>query len=491
MSYKRIAAIIAVLTILTSGTLFGIGIKMTIDSLPQSISLEHHTENEIIAKAKELNIDFSTKDAFEESYNISEDGYVAGKLTNDTQQASLNILNLYRYVAGLPYDIQLKEEYIEAAQTGALLNAAVDEMTHHPNKPEGMSDEMYEIGHNACANSNLAQNHGSLPHAMVNGWMDDSNERNIPKMGHRRWVLNPNMQYTGFGSVGAYGTMYASDNTKNIEITNDYVAWPAENTPVEMFSGSVFTFTLNKEYDEPHDTDVKITVTSKTQNKTWHIDNTCELPFYVNNENYCMPKCIIFKVDDFTQPDEIDIHITGITKNGKDAPINHHIHLFSVTELSTPNTTILLQPGHGADFNITAKTLFATEQPQLKWESEDKNITDIYYYPHSEKLGFYGKTKGRTTLKVSATGAEIQFNVIVDESEFYSGDANNDNIVDITDVTAIRKYITQNDIITDYLADVNNDDTVNLLDATLIQQHLVNEKTDTDIGKSRISYFTR
>ena len=149
MSHKRIATIIAVLTILTGGTLFGIGIKMTIDSLPQPVSLEHHTENEIIAKAKELNIDFSTKDAFEENYNISEDGYVAGRLTNDTQQASLNILNLYRYVAGLPYDIQLKEEYIEAAQTGALLNAAIDEMTHYPNKPEGMSDEMYEIGHNA------------------------------------------------------------------------------------------------------------------------------------------------------------------------------------------------------------------------------------------------------------------------------------------------------------------------------------------------------
>ena len=89
------------------------------------------------------------------------------------------------------------------------------------------------------------------------------------------------------------------------------------------------------------------------------------------------------------------------------------------------------------------------------------------------------------------TGAEIQFNVVIDESEFYSGDANNDNIVDITDVTAIRKHITQNDMITDYLADVNNDDTVNLLDATLIQQHLVNTKTDTDVGKSRISYFTR
>ena len=68
--------------------------------------------------------------------------------------------------------------------------------------------------------------------------MNDGDDYNIDRVGHRRWILNPPMEKTGFGWVygshGTYAAMYAFDNW--YEPTDYYgVVWPAQNMPVEFF----------------------------------------------------------------------------------------------------------------------------------------------------------------------------------------------------------------------------------------------------------------
>ena len=490
----KIARVIMITSILCSIILSIIAIDASTDVFKQQITIEHHTKEEIIAKAKELNIDFSFPDKLDEDYSLDKDNYKIGKLSNETQQAACDTLNFYRYVAGLPYDVELDEEYIEAAQTGALVNAAIDEMTHFPDKPENMDNEMYNLGYDACSHSNLAWNHGSLQKSMVNGWMDDSNKRNIALVGHRRWVLNPKMQYTGFGSVGAYTTMYAFDSSKNVKFTGDYVAWPAENTPIEMFKGSVFSVTLGTKYDMPDVEKVEVTMTSSTLNKTWTINNKNEdVSFYVNNDCYCMPKCIIFKTDDFNKEDNIHIRIDGITIKGVNAPIEYDINLFSMSTLTTPNNTIMIRPYYAADLDITSNSLLSKENPRIKYDVLDTSITNIYYFPHSEKIGFYGEQEGRTVVTASIPGQQIDFDIIVKDCLFYSGDADGDDTVDITDATVIQRVAADIPVAVyaDYLADVNKDNSVTILDATIIQRHLAGIPTDTDVEQSRESFFTR
>lgn len=409
---KKLAVFIAITTFIISATLFSIAIKITIENTRTPIPIEHHTQDEIIQKAKKLNIDFSLPDAHEKDYDI--ENRVMGKVSAKTEQASLNLLNFYRYVAGLPDDVELREDYVVSAQAGALVNAANDKMTHHPDEPENINHELYEVGKKACSESNLAWNHGSLLYSMVNGWMDDSNKSNIEVMGHRRWVLSPYMKYTGFGSVGAYTTMYALDNNRKTTISDEYIAWPAANTPVEMFKGSVFTVTLGENFDEPQLDNVEITLTSKSQDKTWTINkDNKDVSFYISNDNYCMPKCIIFKVTDFNNEDDIHIEITGITKNKKETPIEYDVHLFSVSKLQTNHPTIKIQQNHIADVDIIASSLFSSKEPPIKWESADSEISDIYYCPDIDELKFYGVEKGHTTIKASIPGAEQIFDITV------------------------------------------------------------------------------
>ena len=58
----------------------------------------------------------------------------------------------------------------------------------------------------------------------------DDGEENLSVLGHRRWLLNPNMAYTGFGlamdEAGmSYITMYAHDLQADPGDWQ-YIAWP-------------------------------------------------------------------------------------------------------------------------------------------------------------------------------------------------------------------------------------------------------------------------
>ena len=300
-------------------------------------------------------------------------------------------------------------------------------------------------------------------------------------VGHRRWVLNPAMQYTGFGSVNRTCAMYSIDESRAGHFTGDYVAWPAPNTPLEMFSGSVFSVTPGSDYDTPSADSVSVTLSSETLQKSWTVnkDNPAQ-GFYVNNDWYANPKCIIFKVADFNAEDTIRITIDGITKNGKAAPIDYTVDLFNVSEISSAHRYVILRPQRNiVDPKITATSLLDSA-PTVTWSSTDANIAD--YYPG---YGLFSYQEGEATVTASAGGSSVEIPIVSSLSPVLLGDADRDNEVAIYDTTIIQRKIVNMDVkrFSSVTADVDGDGETTVYDATFVQRWLANINTRYPIGE--------
>jgi hypothetical protein len=59
-------------------------------------------------------------------------------------QDALDMLNFYRFLAGLPDDVDLKDEYTDLVQYGSVLNAAHGSIGHRQSKPSDMPDGFYQ-----------------------------------------------------------------------------------------------------------------------------------------------------------------------------------------------------------------------------------------------------------------------------------------------------------------------------------------------------------
>ena len=458
-----------------------ISLAAPVSAAESDYGLRYPTKDEIIAKAEEMQIDFSAAEDFSEPYSVEGPDYAPGKLTAQTQQQMLDALNFYRYVAGLPSDVQLDDSYGEMAQASALVNAVNRTLSHFPQQPEDMDDALYQLGYNGSGRSNIAWNQKNLKRAMVQGWMDDSNTSNLPMAGHRRWILNPPMQYTGFGVAERYYAMYAFDRSRQGRFTGDYVAWPAPNTPLEMFSGSVFTISLGDDYDKPSADNVSVTVTSKTLRKSWTVSKDHpELGFYVNNEGYGVAKCIIFKVADFAADDTLRVTVNGVTKNGASAPIDYTVNLFSVSEISTSRRYVILKPRRTiVDPEITATSLLDSD-PAVTWSSTDENIADYY-----DGYGLFSYEEGEATVTALVGGKKVDIPVISSLRPVLLGDTDRNGEVSSIDTTLIQRVMAYMDVsyYCELTSDVDGDGEISITDATQIQRWLAWIDTHYPIGE--------
>ncbi len=127
-------------------------------------------------------------------------------------RAELARLNAYRYLAGLNYDVQLKDEWNLTCKYAAHLCNVIGTIDHTPAKPAGMDDATYKRGYEGTSHSNLFWTSGSDGlTGSVDGYMDDSDPSNVARVGHRRWCLNPGMRQTGFGVVKGSSAMWSMD----------------------------------------------------------------------------------------------------------------------------------------------------------------------------------------------------------------------------------------------------------------------------------------
>ena len=277
-------------------------------------------------------------DAFSESYEFSysdaprlSSSYEPGSLSKSDLNSALHLLENIRYIAGLPADLKLSNDYNRMAQAASLVNYSNDSISHYPVFPSNISSKTAKSGIKACAESNLAWDswqNTSLEHSILNVWMKDDSVSNIKALGHRRWILSPEMKRTGFGAVsgsrGTYNTMYVFDFGRKVK-TNYQVAWPAQQMPVSYFpEGTPWSLSLGKVLNSEK---IKVTLTRLSDNKVWNFSKKqADGAFYVNNDGYGQKGCIIFNPKNIGHCKSGDKFIVKVSGVGKE--ISYSVNFF-------------------------------------------------------------------------------------------------------------------------------------------------------------------
>ena len=272
----------------------------------KGIQVAYHTQEEIREYLEAHKVDLKNRNhpilfSEESSY---EEPWAIGKLADETQKEGLELINAIRFIAGLSYDVEVKDEYIELAQASSYINALNESLSHYHQKPEGVPDEIYDKGYEGSSHSNISSywasnsQRNSLSNTMIDGWMaDDSSETNLSCVGHRRWILYPGMKYTGFGIAikdkWTFSAMYSFDQSRTEKADEYGVCWPAQNMPTECFAaGMPWSISMGKNVNK--DT-VSVTLKRNSDGKTWNFSKeSADGKLYINNQGYGQVGCIIF-----------------------------------------------------------------------------------------------------------------------------------------------------------------------------------------------------
>lgn len=344
-------------------------------SAATGVNVDTPTQDQIREKIQQIYQNHDFKVTYAQKPVYKGPGYAAGSLSDETLSSAIDMLNGMRYIAGIPSDVKLSPEYVKMAQAGALVNAANDDMDHRPQKPSGMDDSLYQLGYKGCSSSNLYWNVTNFKEA-VEGWIAD--DRNVSgfNQGHRRWCLNPTMQYTGFGKVGAYSAMYAFDRFSE---TTPYtgVAWPAQQMPLDFFNEDIawsisFGRTVNQ--------NAAVTLTRTRDNKVWNFSNgSSDGEFLVENSRYGQPGCVIFLPKDVGMYRPGDVFHVQITENGS-IIADYDVNFFEIqpVEKITLSRTSLKMPEYG-DAELNAKVYPANASDDtVYWESSNPKVVSVY-----------------------------------------------------------------------------------------------------------------
>lgn len=274
--------------------------------------------------------------------------YSLGKLTDETLKNALNVTNFVRYVAYLPSDVKLNEQFNREAQAASVVNAANNLLTHYPTRPKDMDNSLYELGSYGARTSNLGQGFRSIVDSIIMGYMYDGDSSNIDRVGHRLWVLSPKLKEVGFGyatskdNVGFTGMKVISDNMHyNSEKYYDYISWPAKTAmPAQLFTKSYpWSVSLNPEIYNRYEIDnVKVELTRMSDNKTWTFSKDSKDGYFnIGTGNYgYLPFTIIFSPDDmptYNSGDHYKVTISNLRKiNGEYATISFDTVFFNLND---------------------------------------------------------------------------------------------------------------------------------------------------------------
>lgn len=234
--------------------------------------------------------------------------YRLGKIHKQALQDAVNMTNFVRYLAFLPNNISLNEEYTKEAQAAALVNAANQVMTHFPTQPVQMEKALYELGYEGAKTSNIGYGYLTLIRSIQNGYMPDFSDKNREHVGHRRWILSPRLQEVGFGyAIAEDGVAHsamkviAPNMWSHPETPYKHISWPSELAfPTEFFGmRDPWSVSLHpSEYDVSKINDITVTLTRLTDGKKWtfHRGTKKDGYFNISTDNYgYTPFTIIFQ----------------------------------------------------------------------------------------------------------------------------------------------------------------------------------------------------
>lgn len=274
--------------------------------------------------------------------------YQLGQVHQQALKDAVNLTNFFRYISYMPSDITLNEAFNKEAQAASLVNAVNQQMTHTPNKPVGMDQALFDLGYKGASTSNIGVGYKDIPDSIVRGYMSDNSNQNRIDVGHRRWVLSPQLKDVGFGF--AYDTtdrghtamkIVSDDLWKNPMATYDRISWPAETAfPTNFFNDKdPWSVSLNENtYDMNKLGNVQVTLTRKSDNQKWRFARNSQTDGFFNiatNSNYGQtPVTIIFQpknIAAYTNGDVFQVDIQNVyQKDGQKTNITFETTFFDL-----------------------------------------------------------------------------------------------------------------------------------------------------------------
>lgn len=172
--------------------------------------------------------------------NVLKAPYKAGTLKKEYMESAVRHLNAYRYLAGLDHEVTVDAGYCGFSQHGSVVNAVNNQMSHTPRRPKDMDEEFFKKGYKGCSSSNLSMRPRGELRDCIDGYMNDSDSRNIQEVGHRKWCLSPRMGKVGFGEAGprgAYKSLYVFDRSNGKAKAPELLAYPSAGYfPLEYYA---------------------------------------------------------------------------------------------------------------------------------------------------------------------------------------------------------------------------------------------------------------
>lgn len=401
------------------------------------VNTTYHTPDEITEYLRSSGASLNDKVTYA-TKPVTSGCYYPGSLSDSTLNSSLAMLNQVRFIAGLE-SVSLNTEYNELCQTGALVNYVNKQLTHFPSQPSDMSDELYQKGYEGCSSSNIAWCSSSaytLNSSILKLWMGDSDSSNIDRLGHRRWLLNPVMQETGFGAVsgsnGIYSAVYAFDNfSSSTSVTG--VAWPARVMPIGYFSPEdAWSFSVGSSVEK---STVQVRITRRRDERTWSFSSAgADGYFNVDNGGYGQPGCIIFRpqnIGSYSEGDVFDVNVAY----GEGQQVDYSVAFFTI----------------GKQYSITYNLdggLNSCDNPLKYYAASDTIILQPATREGYEFEGWYKDSAFMTEVTQIPTGSQGNITLYARWKMISSGECGSELTWELNDDGLLR--ISGNGLMTDF-----------------------------------------
>lgn len=326
--------------------------------------------------------------------------YAAGELQDLAMEEALDYLNFLRGMAGLQ-PVERSKIYDYQCQHGATLLAALDYVDHNAPQPADMDQNFYDSAHLATMSSNIAKFNWMRPTILREGiayFARDDGDANLPVLGHRRWLLNPSMNATGFGLANSetgmsYVAMYAHDMGRTDAEWSE-VCWPTGGVfPVELMHGHLaWSVSLNPAIYNVSASRIKATLEEENLGLYFEFDctdGTGDGFCTVSTENYGGGPCVIFRPDfeeieftDYEQNQKWTVRLSGLVKtDGTDTEFEYEVEMASLYVQEVANIEVSqleaeLKSGETMKLSATVIPDYADDQT-VDWTTSDPFVATV------------------------------------------------------------------------------------------------------------------
>ncbi|MDZ7706953.1 MAG: CAP domain-containing protein [Trueperaceae bacterium] len=263
-----------------------------------------------------------------------------GELAAQAKEWALAEVNFLRVLAGLPPVV-----YDDAAQTEvqqASLMFAANAQTSHSPPPEWHCFSAAGADGAASSNNGITARNApidAVPEDFIALWADD---RDVPGLGHRRWLLDPFLARTAFGLVEgtprtggfshAVGAALAVTGGGDADIGGlelPFVAYPRGDFPTELFSNDGFlSFSVLADPSARFGNDDEVDYSAATVRvRDAAGTNLSVSGVSTDHSAQGLPNQLQWKVTGLQDGEEYTVEIDGVVVNGASETFRYPVRL--------------------------------------------------------------------------------------------------------------------------------------------------------------------